>query len=203
MSSGPDSWLPSVNPYRMRILDLVGSLLRPHLPLARALDFGCGDGWFAHRLQSDGSAKEVVAVDVTRRRHSFTPVELYNGARLPFEDRSFDLTYGIDALHHCDDPREGLKELLRCASRFLLLKDHTYRNAGGKLALAVLDEIGNRRLGVGSVYRYQRDWEWIPQIEAAGFVKEGLVHPAPCHKGLLGWATNDLQFVGLWRRVGL
>lgn len=201
MNPDAHSRLPAANPYRRRILDLMGSLLRPHLPLRRALDFGSGDGWFAHCLQTDGAAKEVVAVDVTRRRHAFTTVELYDGHRLPFEDRSFDLAFAIDAIHHCDDPREGLRELLRCAGRFLLLKDHTYRSAGGKLALAVLDEIGNRRLGVASVYRYQREWEWTPQIEAAGFVSEHLVHPARCHTGLLGWATNDLQFVGLWRRA--
>jgi hypothetical protein len=63
-----------------------------------------------------------------------------------------------------------------------------------------MDEIGNRRFGVDSVYQYQREWEWLPVIEAAGFVLETLVHPAPCHEGLLGWATNGLQFVGLWRR---
>ena len=34
----------------------------------------------------------------------------------------------------------------------------------------------------------------------AGFELERMVHPARCHTGLLGRATNRLQFVALWRR---
>jgi SAM-dependent methyltransferase len=144
-------------------------------------------------------AREVVAVDVQPRARSFAPTVLYDGRRLPFEDRSFDLVSSIDVLHHCPDPRASMLEALRCSSRFFLLKDHTYDTVAGRVALAVLDEIGNRRYGVASPYHFQRGREWFPWIEGEGFVRRALIHPAPCHVGLLA-TTNHLQFVSLWER---
>jgi SAM-dependent methyltransferase len=190
-----------MNPYRRRVLELVRPLLRPHAPLGRALDFGAGDGWFARSFVEEGLVKEVVPVDVQRRARPVAEVVLYDGARLPFDDRSFDLVCSLDVLHHCPSPRAALRDALRCSDRFFLLKDHNYRGPLGKAALCLLDEIGNRRFGVPSVYHYQRRWEWLPWIGEAGFALRELVHPALCHKGPLGWATNGLQFVGLWERT--
>ena len=169
---------PSQRPtaYRTRVLHTFRSLLDGRGPLPRALDFGAGDGWFAHHFQTHGLASEVIAVDVMPRRQPSFDVRLYDGRRLPFEDRSFDLVYSADVLHHCDSPQESLLDLLRCTDRYLLIKDHTYGSAAGRLALALMDEIGNRRFGVRSVYHYQRGWEWLSSIEAAGFELETLVH---------------------------
>jgi hypothetical protein len=176
------------------------TLLKPHAPLARWLDFGGGDGWFGSSLKEAGLAQEVVPVDVQARQRTFTEVALYDGKRLPFPDRSFDLVSSIDVLHHCPSPGDSLTDALRCTNRFFLLKDHTYRGVTGKLTLCLLDEIGNRRFGIPSLFHYQRGFEWSPLIEQAGFVLRQLVHPAACHTGLLGRATNRLQFVSLWER---
>jgi SAM-dependent methyltransferase len=189
-----------MNPYRRRVLDVIRTVLQPYAPLRRWLDFGGGDGWFGWSFRETGLAREVVAVDVQERPRTFIPVTIYDGRRLPFPDRSFDLVSSNDVLHHCPDPRASLADALRCAGRFFLLKDHTYRGAAGKLTLALFDEIGNRRFGIPSPYHYQKDWEWSSLIEQAGFVRRQLVHPAPCHVGPLGWATNQLQFVSLWER---
>jgi SAM-dependent methyltransferase len=190
-----------VNPYRRRIFDLARELLVPHGPFARALDFGSGDGWFAASFQAARITTEVVPVDVLHRRRTLVAPRLYDGGRLPFADASFDLVYAVDVLHHCPDPAASLAELLRVAGGWLLLKDHTCGGPPQRWTLALLDEIGNRRFGVPSPHRYQRGWEWLPAIERAGFELERMVHPARCHTGLLGRATNRLQFVALWRRT--
>jgi SAM-dependent methyltransferase len=192
--------LADARTYRGRVLSIIRSVLRSSGPFGRVLDFGAGDGWFAQRMRDSGVASEVVGIDVQPRRAPLFDVRLYDGRRLPFEDRSFDLVYCVDVLHHCDDPRERLEDLLRCARRSVLLKDHTYSNLAGKLTLAALDEVGNRRFGIRSPRRYQKAWEWLPMVAGAGFELETLVHPAACHRGALGWATNRLQFVALWRR---
>ncbi|MFN8094479.1 MAG: class I SAM-dependent methyltransferase [Vicinamibacteria bacterium] len=198
--SPPDA-APRGNAYRERVLRLVHRVIAPHLPVRRALDFGAGDGWFARRMLAAGSAAEVVAVDTMLRRNPHFPVELYDGTRLPYADRSFDLAYCVDVLHHCDDPPARLADLLRCTSHYFLIKDHTEDGPTGRFVLSVLDEIGNRRFGVPSPHRYQRGWEWDSIIEDAGFRLETLVHPAPCQGAPLGWLTNRMQFVGLWRRI--
>ena len=189
-----------VNQYRRRVFALLHDVLQPYAPVGRMLDFGAGDGWFAHAFRANKLAKEVVAVDVRPRDRCFVPMLSYDGHRLPFADRSFELVSSIDVLHHCPDPRASLREALRCTDRFFLIKDHTYRSRAGKLALCVLDEVGNRRFGVPSPYHYQHAFEWSSCLEEAGFELKQLIHPAACHKGLLGWSTNSLQMVALWQR---
>ncbi len=117
-------------------------------------------------------------------------------------DRSVELAYAFDVLHHCPEPVAVLRELMRCTDRYLLLKDHTFRNRSDRWVLAALDEIGNRRFGVPSVHKYQRGWEWVGRIEAEGFERCALVTPVRLAGFPLGLVANKLQFIGLWRRTG-
>ncbi|MCE9534439.1 MAG: class I SAM-dependent methyltransferase, partial [Planctomycetes bacterium] len=176
-------------------------LLRERAPVGRTLDFGSGDGWFATQLKASGLIGELVAVDVQPRPNSFIQPISYDGKRLPFDDRSFDLVYSVDVLHHCPDPAASLRDLVRCSNRYLLLKDHTWRTRIGKWTLAVLDELGNRKFGIPCLYQYQRRWDWFPVIESEGFRLVKQIHPAICHKRLMGLMTNALQFAALWERV--
>jgi SAM-dependent methyltransferase len=187
--------------YRQRILDIMVEVLAPFGPFSRTLDFGCGDGWFSERLPALGVTEEIVPVDVQARRRALVEPVIYDGARLPFPDHSFDLAMAVDVLHHAPRPRDTLRELARCAGRFLVVKDHSYRGPLGWATLCALDEIGNRKFGVPSRYKYQRGWEWLPWLEEEGFRPVRLVHPARCQGGLEGRLTNRLQFVGLWRRA--
>jgi len=183
------------------VLGLCEQLLQSRGPVKHALDYGCGDGWFAKQFADKGLAGDVAAVDVQQPRDALVLVRVYDGGRLPFDNAQFDLVYALDVLHHTPDPLASLAEIARCSRSWLLLKDHTFDSCWGWLSLAAMDEIGNRRFGVVSRYRYMRRFEWLPQIEAEGFELIELIHPAACHTSLLGWATNRLQFAGLWRRV--
>lgn len=189
------------NPYRKAVLGHLSQLLVGREVYERALDFGSGDGWFARELRSAGAAREIVGIDVCRRTLEFLEPLIYDGTRLPFADQSFDLVYAIDVLHHCPDPGEALRELLRVSRRDVVIKDHTYRTPVGRALLAVMDELGNRRFGVRSRYRYQREWEWLPAFSAAGFESVELHHPLACDpRPPWRWWTPKLQFLGLWRR---
>jgi SAM-dependent methyltransferase len=187
--------------YRQRILEKINQLVEPLGPMEAALDFGSGDGFFASQWKNGRAVRSVTAVDVVERKASLVAPNLYDGERLPFSDESFDLAYAIDVLHHCHDPVMALRDLSRCSRQYLLIKDHTYQGRIGKLALGVLDEIGNRRFGIPSPYLYQRGWAWVEQIESSGWRRLSLTHPLRCHAGILGAVTNDLQFIGLWERV--
>jgi SAM-dependent methyltransferase len=187
-----------ITSYRPRILQQLRESLAP-LQVARALDFGCGDGYFASEIGRLPNIEQVVPVDVVERPASLVQPQLYDGARLPFDDGSFRLAYAIDVLHHCPDPIAAIDDMARCSSRYLLIKDHTYHTAAGKTLLALLDELGNRRFGIPSPYLYQRDWQWVEHIEARGWRRLELIHPMACHSGPLG-LTNGLQWMGLWER---
>lgn len=190
-----------MNLYRQNLLRLLQPLFAAPSPARRALDFGCGDGWFTVQFRKAGWAEQVVPVDVQRRQRSLVEPQVYDGARLPFPDRSFDLAWAIDVLHHCPDPQASLRDLLRCTGDRFLLKDHNFHGPFGRLTLALLDEIGNRRFGVPSLYHYQKDWQWLRWIEEEGFALEALIHPAVCEtRPPLSWFVNRMHFVGMWRR---
>lgn len=186
--------------YRRRISAIGYALLQPHGPFRRGLDFGAGDGRFARHFQASGLMQEIVPVETVERARSHVRPLLYDGLVLPFADRSFDVSYSIDAFHHCADPCERIRDVLRCTNGHILIKDHTYGTAFDRLILCLLDEIGNRPFGIRSPYNYQRGWEWFDLIAAEGFVLEDLVHPAHCHPQPLAALTDPLHFIALWRR---
>ena len=187
--------------YRERVVGLAEKLLAGCERAKLALDFGCGDGWFAEQFVTRGLTDHVIGAEVRMRAASLIRPVLFDGQRMPFRDRAFELTYAIDALHHSESPEQAITELLRCTRDRFLLKDHTYDDRPGWYALAFLDELGNRRFGVPSPHAYQKRWEWNACIERAGFELERVLHPAPCHSGALGALTNRYQFIALWRRA--
>lgn len=185
--------------YRERVVDIVARQLSG-LAVTRALDFGAGDGWIGAQLQSRRVIDVHVPVDVQVRAASLRAPILFDGQRLPFSDRRFDLVFAVDVIHHCARPEAALAEMARCSSRYLLLKDHTFVTSTQRAILRLLDEVGNRRFRVPSPGHYQRGWEWDVHLQANGFERVSLVWPARVHVGLLGMLTNQLQFVSLWRR---
>jgi SAM-dependent methyltransferase len=166
-----------------------------------ALDFGSGDGWFTREIALAGIAEKVVPVDVKVWPGLVAPPVLFDGRSLPFQNEAFDLVFAVDVIHHCVDPRLALDELLRCSNRYFLIKDHSYQTFIGWCILSLLDELGNRRFRVPSPHHYQKDWSWDAHIASRGFTREALLSPTPCHVGPLGYCTNHLQFIALWRRV--
>lgn len=187
-----------ITSYRPRVLEHLLKLAAPLKP-RRILDFGAGDGYFASRMSELPGVEEVVPVDVVERKQNIVKPILYDGLRLPFDDATFDMAYAVDVIHHCLDPISALDDMMRCTSRYLLLKDHNYQTAFGRVVLAAMDEAGNRRFGIHSPYLYQRRWHWLNHIEQSGFRRLSLTTPLRCQTGLLA-TTNRLQFLALWER---
>lgn len=187
-----------ITQYRPRILSQLQDQIS-RVDAGSVLDFGSGDGYFATHVAQIPSVLSVTPVDVVERPNSLVKPIVYDGNRLPFEDGSFDLVYSVDVIHHCLDPSKAIEDIIRCTRRFLLIKDHTYHTQFGRAALALLDEIGNRRFGIPSPYLYQQDWEWLEHIQQAGFKQISFIHPMRCQSGLLAW-TNTFQFMTLWER---
>lgn len=191
----------TITGYRCRTYRLVRDVIRSLGPIRSAVDVGAGDGWYVRTLLEEGAVERCTAVEVTRRSETLLEPMLYDGIRLPLADRSAELVYAVDVVHHARDPMALLDEMARVSSRWIVLKDHRYQMALGRATLAVLDELGNRRFGIPSPGRYQRGWAWLQHLARAGFTTRRMVHPAACHAGLLGALTNGLQFVAAFERT--
>ncbi|MSR78358.1 MAG: class I SAM-dependent methyltransferase [Candidatus Omnitrophica bacterium] len=187
--------------YRQQTLKTVKALLEGCGKISTMLDFGAGDGWYSYQLKQVNIATKMIALDTVKRKQSFLETTLYDGEKLPFPDRSMDLILSIDAIHHTPYPIKIIYELLRCTGKYLLIKDRVYWTGLGKASLSLLDEIGNRRFGIPSTYRYQHAWEWFPAIAQAGFQLSEFIYPLKCNRSLLGWWSNRFQWAALWKRI--
>jgi len=192
-----------MNPYRARIWDSIKSTLPILNENPKLLDFGSGDGWFASMMAKELPTASITPLDIKRRDAVLVEPYIHDpGKPLPFADREFDLVYAVDVLHHCEVPADKLRELIRVADQYILLKDHNYGTFAGKAALAVLDELGNKKFGIPSLYKYQQNWNWEPILREAGWMRVNFIYPLQCHVGPLGWVTNKLQYLSLYKRQG-
>jgi len=71
----------------------------------RALDVGCGDGWYTAQMVEAGGA--VTGLDYSERAIGFARLLVpgasfknVSAAEIPFEDKSFDIVFSIQVLEH-------------------------------------------------------------------------------------------------------
>ena len=99
---------------------VVGLCERAGLRPQSVLDVGCGDGALLSELRSRAPATKLAGVEITRQavaiaraRPGIGPVELYDGVRLPFAERAFELGVLSHVLEHVHDPSALLAEVAR------------------------------------------------------------------------------------------
>jgi SAM-dependent methyltransferase len=139
------------------------SLIEPQLDDARSvLDVGCGAGYVAWRLATR-FAGEVQAVDVGDFRKVPTPgFALYDGLRLPFPDRRFDVLLFAFVLHHVPDVHKPLllAEARRVARRRLIVLEDTPRSGLDRVASWCHGTRFRRRVGSRERFGFLGLPEW-------------------------------------------
>ncbi|MFT4043071.1 MAG: methyltransferase domain-containing protein [Gordonia sp. (in: high G+C Gram-positive bacteria)] len=94
------------------------------LPYQRAMELGCGTGFFLLNLMQSGVAKQGSVTDLSP---GMVKVALRNAENLgldvdgrvadaekiPYDDNTFDLVVGHAVLHHIPDVEQALREVLR------------------------------------------------------------------------------------------
>ncbi|WP_068279381.1 class I SAM-dependent methyltransferase [Aldersonia kunmingensis] len=95
-----------------------------NLPYERALELGCGTGFFLLNLMQGGVAKTgsvtdlspgMVKVALRNAENLKLPVDgrVADAETIPYEDNTFDLVVGHAVLHHIPDVEQALRECLR------------------------------------------------------------------------------------------
>jgi ubiquinone/menaquinone biosynthesis C-methylase UbiE len=114
------------------------SRLAPHVTGGPILDLGAGEGWVAEALRRV-TRQWICSVDVGPFRLTHEPYVLYDGARLPFRDDTFDTTVISLTLHHCEAPERVVEEAIRVTRGRLLVVESVYRNARERFWLHLID----------------------------------------------------------------
>lgn len=152
----------------------IGALLAPLLPASgTVLDVGCGDGHLTAHLQALRPDLRLAGVDVLGRSRDGIEIHTYDGARLPFADRSFDVALLCAVLHHVDEPAALLAEAARVARQGVVLLDHQVDRAAQRLLLRIVDWPGNVPFGVYTPYHFLDRAQWLALFEGLGLRVEG------------------------------
>jgi ubiquinone/menaquinone biosynthesis C-methylase UbiE len=101
---------------RRQELELVKRWIRPG---SRVLEIGGGSGFQAALLAAWGC--EIISIDLAGKASpekqgfgkQYWPVEAYDGRRLPFGDREFDVVYSSHMLYHVEALPQFLGEMQR------------------------------------------------------------------------------------------
>lgn len=123
----------------------IARLLGPRRDEVRSvLEAGCGTGAVLATLSRYLPGAEFVGVDMADPNLHADPMVTQSGvrlvqgdgARLPFEDDSFDLVYASHVLEHVEDERGFLRELTRVARKYVVVEvpcELTLQTTAGKI----------------------------------------------------------------------
>ena len=101
-------------------------------PGARVLELGAGTGQQSRELAARGF--NVAAIELAGSNYAGDrqfPITDYDGAHIPFPDRSFDIVYSSNVLEHVPDLAQihrEIRRVLRCGGRAVhVLPTHSWR----------------------------------------------------------------------------
>lgn len=149
-----------------RLSSLLAELLPPNVSV---LDVGCGDGRVASMISARRPDIAIQGIDVQLRDTALIPVSGFDGEKIPFDDRAFDVVMFVDVLHHTQDPMVLLREAVRVTRDSILLKDHNDDGVFSNMILRVMDWVGNSPHGVALPYNYWKKQKWD-----AAFIEVGV-----------------------------
>jgi SAM-dependent methyltransferase len=158
----------------------------------RALDAGCGEGWYAGELAARGAT--VTAIDASEtmlahaRRRATYPIEFRRaelGTTLPFADGEFDLILSALAIHYVRDYGRVFAEfarLLRPGGQLVVSTHHVVSEVEVQKPADYFatETFEDEWPGVGKVRFWRRPLSGVLQpLLDAGLVLTRIVEPQP------------------------
>jgi SAM-dependent methyltransferase len=184
---------------KSRRVRALAASIAPLIPRgASVLDVGCGDGRLAEAIVRQRSDLRFRGIDVAVRPEARMQVDVFDGAKLPFTDNTFDVVLFADVLHHTPNAAGLLGDARRVAREAVLIKDHC---ADGLLAwptLRFMDRVGNARFDVPLPHLYLRWEEWQRLFAQVGMVVVTVRRRLGLYPPPLSWVFDrSLHFVAV------
>lgn len=115
--------------------------LQQYIQYKNILDIGFGRGAMTHLLTENNHT--VTGIDVVDLSiYSDLKAILYDGEKIPFKDKSFDVALLIKVLHHCRKQEKVLSEAVRVAKRVIVIED-VHRNWIEWIVVSLNDMMAN------------------------------------------------------------
>jgi ubiquinone/menaquinone biosynthesis C-methylase UbiE len=149
--------------YEARIRELVSQIARWLKPGDRVLDVGCGYGTLGRAILDSPHCPAGVSVrglERVKRGGEAIEVDGYDGQKLPYDDRSFDVVIIADVMHHEPDPDRLIEQCVRVSRRFVIIKDHKVDGLLAQQRISLIDWAANAPYGVPCLYQYNTAKAW-------------------------------------------
>jgi len=186
-----------------RRVGVLAESLAAHMPCnCSVLDIGCGDGTISSLIAARRPGIQIRGIEIKPRPTCRIECTLFDGAHIPFPDRSVDLCMFVDVLHHTECISSLLAEASRVSKRFVVLKDHLSENQLDFFTLKFMDWVGNWAHGVAIPYNYQCRAAWDSLFASSGlkpvvWVDHVPLYPFPFDK-IFG---RKLHFIALLEKT--
>lgn len=144
------------------------SIFKEFIPqAARVLDIGGGWGFYVDPLRRARDCK-VTVLDVVDPGFKKAPVVVYGGEKIPFPDRSFDVSLLVTVLHHVPEPEKVLAEAKRVSRRFVIVVEDLYRTVLGRIWTVLRDTFYTLEF-VGHPCQFRKKEEWSRCFRNLGY----------------------------------
>lgn len=140
----------------------ISSFIYPLLPkYSQVLDFGCGDLLIAENIQKNRDCS-ILGIDVININLTKLHLEIYNGKKIPFKNKSFDATYAAFVFHHTTDVKNLLYECIRVTKRRLIILEDVYNNKLELFLLKIFDSLNKLFLSseMNLPFNFRTESEW-------------------------------------------
>jgi len=128
---------------------------------SKVLDIGCGKAFLLYEIMQLVPGIKVTGIDISEyaienAKEEVKPfLQVADAAKLPFEDKSFDLIISLNTLHNlfCYDLEKALLEIARVGKKDKYVIVESYRNEEEKVNLMCW-------VLTGECFFSPKEWEW-------------------------------------------
>jgi ubiquinone/menaquinone biosynthesis C-methylase UbiE len=127
---------------------------------SKILDVGCDDGSLAVQIMKINPTLRMVGIDIQANRPAKIPRKIYNGRKIPYKNKSFDIAIAVDVLHHTKNIPELLKEMKRVSKKYIIIKDHVTNTKLSRFIHSAIDYLLSRlfRIQYSANFLSSRQW---------------------------------------------
>jgi ubiquinone/menaquinone biosynthesis C-methylase UbiE len=171
------------------------------------LDVGCGSGALGQAIKDSPKCPprvKVTGLEKVRRGDELTAVNFYDGQKIPYPDKSFDVVILADVLHHAANPHNLINECSRVARRVLIIKDHKVEGFLAKQRISFMDWASNVQYGIPCFYRYNTLKEWKKLIGQLGLEVEVEIDSMKIYPSIMNFFFGGrIHYMAILRADGM
>ena len=156
--------------WALRRAEVKRKRLLPFLTYGKSiLEVGSGNGALAKLLGQEGMKLSTLDIE-DKCLFDDVKVQVYDGQKLPFNDRQFDVCQLITMLHHTSNAEELIREAKRVSDRVIVMED-IYENRFQKYVTWFTDSLVNWEF-FGHPHTNRTDAEWKELFQRNGLAVE-------------------------------